>query len=280
MQQRVEITSGASEQFVKKGRYMSSLRLVWIVAACLLSASSFAAPQLASTDWAAITQCVGALHDNHDYGETSCAGLIPNPCIKAANSRDPHVSDANACAGRELRVWEERLGTSLKIMNANFPALQSALAGAQAVWLKSREEVCPKLNVEETNDRSDYCRLQETSRRALIIECLSLSHTKNGSAEACIGSLAGHCALATGEDAKACAARALSNENRRLQSVVKDVGGIEKSQAIWLESRETLCPLFDTIDPGTDHVGSDRCRQAETRGRAEILEGLVEMNSG
>jgi hypothetical protein len=78
----------------------------WIFSAYCLSTSTFAAPQLISADRAAITQCIGTFHDHKDYGETSCAGIIPNPCIKAANnSRNSQVSDAAACAGRELRVW-------------------------------------------------------------------------------------------------------------------------------------------------------------------------------
>ncbi len=247
-------------------------RYCWLFAAYFLSTSTFAAPQLTSADRAAITQCIGALHDNKDYGETSCAGIVPNPCIKTA--------DAAACASRELHVWDERLEASVKIVSANSPALQSAIADAQSIWLKSREEVCSRLNIEGVNDKSDYCRLEDISRRALIIECMSLPHDKNGSAETCIGSLAGHCELAKGEDAKVCAERVLLNAKKRLQTIAKDVGGIEKSQSLWLESREKLCPLFDIIDPGTEHVGSDRCRQVETRGRAEILEGLVEMNTG
>jgi uncharacterized protein YecT (DUF1311 family) len=259
---------------------MSVPRYFWILSAYLLCTSTFAAPPLTSADRAAITQCIGTFHDSKDYGETSCAGIVPNPCIKAANSRNSRDSDAGACAGREHRVWDERLQASLKILKASFPALVPAIADAQSIWLKSREELCPRLNIEGINDRSDYCRLEETSRRALIIECMSLPHDENGSAETCIGSLAGHCDLAKGEDAKACAVRVLSNAKKRLQTTVRDVGGIEESQSIWLESREKLCPLFDIIDPGTNHVGSDRCRQVETRGRAEILEGLVEMNTG
>ncbi len=259
---------------------MSIPRYFWILPAYFLSASTFAAPQLTSADREAIAQCIGIFHDNKDYGETSCAGLVPNPCKSAANSNNLRVSDAAACAGRELRVWDERLQASLKIMNARFPALQSAIANVQSIWLKSREAVCPKLNIEGINDRSDFCRLQETSRRALIIECMSQSHIVNGSTETCIGSLAGHCELAKGEDTKACAVRMLANANKRLQTIVRDVSGIGEAQSIWLESREKLCPLFDSIDPGADHVGSDRCRQVEIRGRAEILEGLVEMNIG
>jgi lysozyme inhibitor LprI len=137
---------------------MSSPRYLWIFAAYFLSTSTFAALQLTPADRAAITQCIGRLHDNNDYGETTCAGIIPNPCIKS--------TDAAACAARELRVWDERLQISLKIAKASFPALQPAIADAQSIWLKSREEVCPKLSIEGTNDRSDYCRLQETSRRA------------------------------------------------------------------------------------------------------------------
>jgi hypothetical protein len=91
------------------------------LSAYFLSTSTFAAPQLTSADRATITQCIGTFRNRKDYGETSCAGIIPNPCIKAANSRNSQVSGAAACAGRELRVWDERLQASLKIVNASFP---------------------------------------------------------------------------------------------------------------------------------------------------------------
>jgi len=252
----------------------------WIFATCLLSTALFAAPQVTSADRTAIVQCVSAPHDIRDYGETSCVGIIPNPCVKVPSSRDPQIKDAKACAARELALWDERLQASLKIVNASFPALQPAITDAQSNWLKSREELCSAFYIEESNDRTDLCRLQETSRRALIIECMSLAHDNNGSAETCIGSLAGHCELAPGENARACAVRALSISKKRLQAAVNDVGGKEEAQSYWLKSREKLCPLFGIIDPGMDRVGSDRCRQLETSGRAEVIERLVEIYSG
>jgi len=85
------------------------------------------------------------------------------------------------------------------------------------------------------------------------------------------------------EDAKACAARELGVWNERLQASLKIVNEsfpalltvIADAQSNLLKSREQLCPLFAMIDPGIERVGSDRCRQVETTGRAEILEKLA-----
>jgi uncharacterized protein YecT (DUF1311 family) len=248
-------------------------RYFWIISTYLFFTAAFAAPQITSADRAAVTQCISASHDRN-----ACVGIVADACIKNAISRDSYVEDAKACAARELGVWDERLQASLKIVNESFPALLPAIADVQSNWLKSRDGLCPGFDNIDPGmylGESDYCRLKETGRRALIIECMSLPRDKNGSAETCIGSLAGRCELAKGEDAKACALRELTDSKKRLQATVQHLGNIREVQSYWLKSREQLCPLFAVIDPGMDRVGSNRCRQVETTGRAEILEKLA-----
>jgi uncharacterized protein YecT (DUF1311 family) len=240
---------------------------------CLLFTVAFAAPEITSADRAAVTQCISVSHDKN-----ACIGIVADACIKNASSRDSYADDSKACAVRELDVWDERLRASLKIVNDSFPALPSAIADAQSNWLKSRDGLCLRFDNIDPGmylGGSDYCRLQETGRRALIIECMSLPHHQSGSAELCIGSLAGHCKLAKDEDAKACASRELAYSKKRLRAAVQQSDDIREVHSNWLKSREQLCPLFATIDPGPDRVGSDRCRQFETVGRAVVLEHLA-----
>jgi hypothetical protein len=235
--------------------------------------STHAAAQIYSADRGALTQCLNASHTrNH------CVGIVADACIKAT-SGDSQVDDAKACAVRERGVWAERLQASLTIVNDRFPALRLAMADAQANWLKSVEGLCPQFDDIDPGmyeGGGEYCRLQEVGRRALIIECMGSSRDTNGSAETCIDRLAGHCELAKGEDETVCAARELADSKRRLEVAVRKTRDLSGLQSYWLTSRETLCPLFAVIDPGTDRVGSNRCRQLETSGRAHVLERLAE----
>jgi uncharacterized protein YecT (DUF1311 family) len=252
---------------------MRILRYGWIESTYLLFTSAYTAPQISSADRGSITQCVNASHDRNE-----CVGIVADACIKAI-AGDSYVEDAKACAARERGVWDERLQASLKSVNASFPALQLAIADAQSNWLKSLEGLCPDFDDIDPGmyvGGSEYCRLQETGRRALIIECMRVPRDKNGSAETCIDRRAGHCEMAKGEDEKACTARELADSRKRLQATVKTFGDVRETQSYWLKSREKLCPLFAVIDPGTDRVGSNRCRQLETSGRAGMLARMAE----
>jgi uncharacterized protein YecT (DUF1311 family) len=248
-------------------------RFFWIIPTYLLFTAALAAPEITSADRSAVAQCIGVSHDKN-----ACIGGVADACIKNASSRDSYVDDSKACAVRELHVWDERLRASLKIVNDSFPALLSAIADAQSNWLKSRDGLCLRFDNIDPGmylGGNDYCRLQETGRRALIIECMSLPHDRSGSAEMCIGSLAGHCKLEKDEDAKTCASRELAYSRKRLQAAIQHSDDIREVQSFWVKSREQLCPLFATIDPGAGRVGSDRCRQFETVGRAIVLEHLA-----
>jgi len=240
----------------------------------LLFTSAYAAPQISSADIRSITQCLNASHDRNE-----CVGIVADACIKAVVG-DSYLEDAKACAARERGVWEERLQASLKTVNESFPAVRLAIADAQSNWLKSLEGLCPTFDAIDPGmysaGGSEYCRLQEIGRRALIIECMNVPRDKNGSVETCINNLAGHCKLAEGEDEKACTARELADSKKHLQATVKTFGDVRETQSYWLKSREKLCPLFAVIDPGTDRVGSNRCRQLEISGRAGILEIMAE----
>ena len=142
---------------------------------CLLLTPAFAAPPIAAADKAAIAKCMGAADEKSGYGE-KCVGIIADPCIAAARSRDSFDADAKACATRELAVWTERLQAALKQASAGGPpGAAAALTETQASWAKSRESLCPVFNKIDQGmylGGADYCRLQETARRDLILERL------------------------------------------------------------------------------------------------------------
>lgn len=240
------------------------------LAVCLLFAPAFAAAQIATADRTAITQCLAQAKK----GE-ACIGIVFDSCY----TRGSDLEDAKACAGRELAVWDEFLQASLKTVDANSPpAVRTAVAEAQANWLKSRENVCPTFDSVDPGmgvGGANYCRLQETGRRALILECLSASRDKKGHAEACIAILTSPCELARNEGPKACAVRKLAGLEKSLRATLKGLN-MSEAQSNWLKSREGLCSLFDVIDPGMYRVGGADCRLVETRVWESILENLSE----
>ena len=240
-----------------------------ILVVYLLFAPAFAAAQIAAADRTAIAQCLA-----QDKKGQACIGIVADPCMAAANEEG-----AKACAARELAVWDELLQASLKTVNASGPpAIRTAVVEAQSNWLKSREGLCPVFDGVDPGmgvGGANYCRLQETGRRALILECLSTSLEKQGHAETCIATLAGPCEMAKGKDPKACAAGQLAGLEKRLQATLKGLN-MSEEQSNWLKSREGLCSPFDVIDPGLYRVGGADCRLVETRVWESLLENLSE----
>jgi hypothetical protein len=123
-----------------------------------------------------IAQCLSAATQDKKEFAGSCIGIIADPCISAAYNRNSGEEEAKACAARELAVWAERMQTALKTVNRNgFPGFHTTLVTAQKEWLISREKLCSlfrNLDPGVNMGGSDYCRLQETGRRDLILERL------------------------------------------------------------------------------------------------------------
>ena len=104
----------------------------------------------------------------------------------------------------------------------------------------------------------------------------------------CIGIVADPCIAAAKGDtarAKACAARELAVWETEMASALKRVsaGGFRKigsavaqAQKDWLASRQKLCAVFDTIDPGMLPGAANSCRLHETAARALVLRRLGE----
>lgn len=137
--------------------------------------AAFAAPQATANDTKAIAQCVDAARNSDGFGG-NCIGVVADPCIKAARERDSYVEDAKACAARELAVWQARLAQAVVIATkSGGTRMRTSVATAQKSWAASQDALCTLFNNLDPGaalGADAYCRLQETSRRALLLERL------------------------------------------------------------------------------------------------------------
>jgi Lysozyme inhibitor LprI len=104
-----------------------------------------------------------------------CIGIVADPCIKTLKDDDSASTKAKACAARELAVWEEQLADALKATGAGGRDITGPVAQAQKTWRESRDKLCPifdKIDPGMFVGGSNYCRLHETARRALLLRIL------------------------------------------------------------------------------------------------------------
>ena len=153
------------------------MMLAKALAALVLLASAgaaLAAPPTAA-DAKAVAQCVDAARNGDAFGG-NCIGVVADPCIKAAANRDSHVADQKACAARELAVWQARLTQAVAAASKGGGGqVRGAIAAAQKTWTSSQDTLCPlfaNLDPGMAPGADTYCRLQETARRALLLERL------------------------------------------------------------------------------------------------------------
>jgi hypothetical protein len=106
-----------------------------------------------------------------------CVGLIADPCINSAKDQDGAVDKAKECAARELKIWNGRLDKSLAAIRRADSDIGVTVSKAQKAW-GSANELCPvfdKLDPGAVLGAAEYCRLQATATRALLLEGLELS---------------------------------------------------------------------------------------------------------
>jgi uncharacterized protein YecT (DUF1311 family) len=129
-----------------------------------------------AADAKAVALCVDAARNSDGFGG-NCIGIVADPCIKAASNRDSSVADAKACAARELAVWQARLTQAAATASRSGGSqMKSAIATAQKSWTGSQDALCPQfahLDPGMAPGADVYCRLQETARRALLLERLA-----------------------------------------------------------------------------------------------------------
>ena len=147
---------------MRSGRIITSLVLV------VLGGPALAAQKPSAADLKAVQTCLAGL--DGELG-VKCIGIIADPCIKPALGKNDDVKATNACAARELAVWEVQLQDAMKSVGS-FGDIAKSVGEAQKAWLASREKLCPVFDKIEPGflfGAANYCRLQETARRVLLL---------------------------------------------------------------------------------------------------------------
>ena len=149
-------------------------RMLAVMTLIASTAAALAAPPTAA-DTKAVAQCLDAARNADGFGG-NCIGIVADPCIKAASGRDSYVADQKACAARELAVWQARLTQAVAAASkSGGNQVRGAIAAAQKSWASSQDALCPlfaNLDPGMAPGADVYCRLQETARRALLLERL------------------------------------------------------------------------------------------------------------
>jgi hypothetical protein len=138
-----------------------------------VAAASAQQPQ--SGEKSTIAKCLEASTEAAGFGG-QCIGIIADPCIKKAEGSASDVKDKKACAARELAVWNGILTDALRQIKAGAEAkMNGSVTSAQATWSQSLKTLCPIFNNLDpgmSEGGAEYCMLQETARRALLLKRL------------------------------------------------------------------------------------------------------------
>ncbi len=133
------------------------------------------AQQPASADKGTLAKCLDAATEAANFGG-QCIGIIADPCMKKAEGSTSDVKDKKACAARELAVWNDILTDALRQIKAGADnKMNASVTSAQAAWSQSLKALCPIFNNLDpgmSEGGAEYCGLQETARRALVLKRL------------------------------------------------------------------------------------------------------------
>jgi len=153
---------------------MKSIVILIVAGQVGLAGAAFAAGP--ADDAKVIAQCVETAQNSGQF-PGRCIGAIADPCIEGASKHDAYVEDAKACAKRELAAWRGRLAKAVAVISKNGPKkMAPAVAAAQKSLVASQDSLCPQFNGLDPGmslGAEDYCRLQETARRVLLLERLA-----------------------------------------------------------------------------------------------------------
>lgn len=148
-------------------------RSVIAVAALLVAAGSTAYAQQANpADIKTINACLKKADESDKLG-TGCIGLVADPCrAKTENDTDKN----RACARRELLAWNAISEAAAKLVRAGgFKEISKALADSEKSWAAQRDALCPVFDKVEPGwlpGDANYCRMQTTANRALLLRKL------------------------------------------------------------------------------------------------------------
>jgi hypothetical protein len=127
-----------------------------------------------------IGDCLRLAQENGNFGG-QCIGIVADPCMAEAGS-DPEAFEATKrCAARELEVWKVELNKATALVGqGGFPALSAMVRNTTRPWSDYVNSVCPffeQLRAELSAGGANYCRMQETARRALMLRRLGVAVT-------------------------------------------------------------------------------------------------------
>jgi uncharacterized protein YecT (DUF1311 family) len=153
---------------------MRAFSIVAALVAAVMIASPFgsalaetAAPN--ARDVAAVQDCLKSQRGRDLKGER-CIGVVVDPCLKRARS----TADQNACADRELAVWDDILNETYRRLGGRLDDEQKAKArDMQRAWIESRDKTCAFywdfFQGTMASPMSAYCNVRETARRAMFL---------------------------------------------------------------------------------------------------------------
>ena len=143
-----------------------------LVAPQAVNAQQAGSSQASPADLKVINDCLKSADKNDKLG-TGCIGLVADPCrTKTENDTDKN----RACARRELAVWNAILEAAGKRVRAGgFKEIAKALADSEKSWTAQRDALCPVFDKIEPGflpGDANYCRMQTTANRALLLRKL------------------------------------------------------------------------------------------------------------
>lgn len=147
--------------------------LMFVMVTFFMAAPQVANAQQASpADLKVVNDCLKSSDKNDKLG-TGCIGLVADPCrAKTENDTDKN----RACARRELAVWNAILEAAGKRVRAGgFKEIAKALADSEKAWAAQRDALCPVFDKIEPGflpGDANYCRMQTTANRALLLRKL------------------------------------------------------------------------------------------------------------
>jgi uncharacterized protein YecT (DUF1311 family) len=129
--------------------------------------AEIAAPN--ARDVAAVQDCLKSQR-GRDLKVERCIGVVVDPCLKRARS----TADQNACADRELRVWDDILNETYRRLGQRLDDDQKAKAREmQRAWIENRDKTCAFywdfFQGTMASPMSAYCNVRETARRAMFL---------------------------------------------------------------------------------------------------------------
>ena len=141
----------------------------------MVSGPAWGAPNPA--DAQKIDACLKAAVEKDQSG-VACIGIVADPCIDAAKGKNSDVEDSKACAARELAIWNARMQSAIRDIERGGRQFAAAVTNSQQSWSSSLTRLCPvfdKVDPGTALGGANYCRLQETAMRVIVLERLAVS---------------------------------------------------------------------------------------------------------